>query len=74
MDLTSQSQDSVEGMKKLALSAQFDFKYFSDESEMFWAAKQVMESNELQREFSGLDAEKLIDTVMQTPDWPSLGP
>ena len=40
-----------------------DFKYFSSEGNAFWEATQTLESNELMREFHGLDTERMIDVV-----------
>ena len=58
------NQDEQVGkLKQLALDVQFDFKYFQNETEAFWASANLLESNELQREFQGLDTEKMTDIV-----------
>jgi len=55
-----------EKLLDLACNCPFDFKYFRTEADVFLGAANLLESNELMREYFGFDSQSLVRVVMQT--------
>ena len=55
----------LEAFHGLALDAIFDFAYYSSEESIFIASSQLLESNEMMREWCGMSGTRLIDAVLK---------